>query len=96
MKESMSSIHAAFIACELPMTRYTPVTAVTRKAIVSHVEAFVVPVDGAPDLTALSRARELLCNLDWKVQDAVIVPVEELPEEFLPGLREDKAGHDAS
>ncbi|WP_341359634.1 cation diffusion facilitator family transporter [Georgenia sp. M64] len=63
---------------------------------VFHVEAFVVPVDGAPDLTELSRARELLCNLDWKVQDAVIVPVEELPEEFLPGLREERAGHDAS
>ncbi|RPF26697.1 cation diffusion facilitator family transporter [Georgenia muralis] len=63
---------------------------------VFHVEAFVVPVDGAPDLTELSRARELLCDLDWKVQDAVVVPVEELPEEFLPGLREETAGHDAS
>ncbi|WP_447925926.1 cation diffusion facilitator family transporter [Georgenia muralis] len=63
---------------------------------VFHVEAFVVPVDGAPDLTELSRARELLRDLDWKVQDAVIVPVEELPDELLPGLSEEKAGHDAS
>ena len=63
---------------------------------VFHVEAFVVPVGGTPDLTELSRAREMLGELDWKVQDAVIIPVEKLPEELLPGLREGTAGHDAS
>lgn len=52
---------------------------------VFHVEAFVVPRDGAPGLRELAAAREGAIALDWKVQDLVVVPVEQLPEEMLPG-----------
>jgi cation diffusion facilitator family transporter len=55
---------------------------------VFHIESFVVPAgDTLPSLTALEEARKGCAGLDWKVQDLVIVPVAELPEEFLPGLR---------
>lgn len=55
---------------------------------VFHVESFVVPVDGHEvTLAELREARERAIALDWKVQDMVVVPVEELPERFLPGLR---------
>lgn len=54
---------------------------------VLHVESFVVPVDQhAPSLAALREAREAAIDLDWRIQDMIVVPVEELPEEFLPGL----------
>lgn len=53
---------------------------------VFHVEAFVVPREGSPSLEVLREAREAAIRLDWKVQDMTVVPVEELPEEFLPGL----------
>ncbi|WP_460774206.1 cation diffusion facilitator family transporter [Microbacterium sp. GXF7504] len=47
---------------------------------VFHIEAFVVPVDGRiPDLDALEAARQGCIDLDWKVQDIVLVPVRELP-----------------
>jgi hypothetical protein len=32
-----------------------------------------------------SRKRRECATLDWKVQDLVIIPVAELPREFLPG-----------
>ena len=52
---------------------------------VFHVESFVVPVAGAsPSLEELRRARESAIELDWKIQDMVLVPVEELPEELVP------------
>ncbi|GAA4283549.1 cation transporter [Brevibacterium daeguense] len=55
---------------------------------VFHIEAFVVPRNGRmPTLDQLAEAREACVDLDWKVQDMVIVPVEKLPEEFLPQLR---------
>ena len=48
---------------------------------VFHIESFVVPVDGAiPSLDDLEAAREGCVELDWKVQDIVIVPVRELPD----------------
>ena len=54
---------------------------------VFHVEAFVVPKSGQmPGLAELRKAREGAIALDWKVQDLVLVPVETLPEEMLPGL----------
>ncbi|MEP7765584.1 cation transporter [Sanguibacter sp. 25GB23B1] len=53
---------------------------------VFHIESFVVPSAGAPSLGTLRDAREAVVALDWKVQDMTLVPVEELPEEFLPGL----------
>ena len=53
---------------------------------VFHVEAFVVPREGViPSLDHIERARRECVALDWKVQDMVVVPVAELPEEFLPG-----------
>lgn len=56
---------------------------------VFHVESFVVPADGrAPDLAELARVRKGAIGLDWKIQDLVVVPVEELPAELLPGLRD--------
>lgn len=53
---------------------------------VFHVESFVVPAGGSmPSLDQLEQAREACIAMDWKVQDMVIVPVAELPSEFLPG-----------
>ncbi|KAE8763589.1 cation transporter [Georgenia thermotolerans] len=63
---------------------------------VFHVESFVVPAgDAAPSLADLAEAREEALAVDWKIQDMVVVPVRELPEEFLPGVHEEVAGHDA-
>ena len=58
---------------------------------VFHVEAFVVPRDGrAPDLAELTAARESAVALDWKIQDLVVIPVEQLPADLLPGVRADE------
>ena len=47
---------------------------------VFHVEAFVVPRDGAvPPLDVLQKTREACGALDWKIHDIVLVPVDELP-----------------
>ncbi|MFD6053503.1 cation transporter [Agromyces sp. NPDC060279] len=48
---------------------------------VFHVEAFVVPRRAKVRTEALSAASEGITRLDWKVQDVVVVPVEELPSE---------------
>lgn len=49
---------------------------------VFHVEVFVVPLDPHPptvnDLDTITRE---LVTLDWKLQDAVIIPVNRLPDE---------------
>jgi cation diffusion facilitator family transporter len=53
---------------------------------VLHIESFVVPEGNRhPSLEDLEKAREGCARLDWKVQDMVLVPVSQLPEEFLPG-----------
>ena len=53
---------------------------------VFHVESFVIPAENSmPTLAQLEAAREACVTMDWKVQDMVIVPVAELPSEFLPG-----------
>lgn len=54
---------------------------------VFHIESFVVPRKwpGAT-LARIEKARTACVEMDWKAQDMVIVPVAELPEEFLPGL----------
>lgn len=53
---------------------------------VFHIESFVVPAgNSTPTMEQLDAAREGCIALDWKVQDMVIVPVTELPSEFLPG-----------
>ncbi|WP_405219227.1 cation transporter [Agrococcus sp. Ld7] len=49
---------------------------------VFHVEAFVVPRRGkVPSLEKLMEARDGCIELDWKVEDIVLVPIDELPEE---------------
>jgi divalent metal cation (Fe/Co/Zn/Cd) transporter len=49
---------------------------------VLHVESFVVPKHGrTPSLRRLEEARDRCIALDWKIQDIVVVPVSELPEE---------------
>jgi divalent metal cation (Fe/Co/Zn/Cd) transporter len=56
---------------------------------VFHVESFIVPRDGVASLDQLSRARQLVADLDWKLRDVVVVPVAELPEDLLLGLRDE-------
>ncbi len=68
---------------------------------VFHVESFVVPVEGhSPTLAELTAARQSAVELDWKIDDMVLVPVEELPEQMLPSVAEEKADqsgrHDAA
>ncbi|KQR66382.1 cation diffusion facilitator family transporter [Frigoribacterium sp. Leaf172] len=54
---------------------------------VFHVESFVVPREGmTPSLEDLEAARSECVDMDWKVQDMVIVPTAGLPSGFLPGL----------
>lgn len=48
---------------------------------VFHVEAFVVPRRGRVRLARIETARSQIADLDWKVQDVVVIPVETLPEE---------------
>jgi cation diffusion facilitator family transporter len=56
---------------------------------VFHVEAFVVPVEGyAPTLTDLREVRDRLVDLDWKIEDVVVAPVEAIPQ----GLEPDERG----
>ena len=52
---------------------------------VFHIEAFVVPHRRAVTLAELTAAAEGIADLDWKVQDVVVVPVDELPDEADPG-----------
>ncbi|MFJ4253140.1 cation transporter [Microbacterium sp. NPDC090003] len=48
---------------------------------VFHVEAFVVPRRGSVSLRHITEVSEGIADLDWKVQDIVIVPAERLPDE---------------
>ncbi|PTT66542.1 cation diffusion facilitator family transporter [Arthrobacter sp. HMWF013] len=52
---------------------------------VFHVESFIVPAGPMPRVEQLEAARKACIALDWKVQDMVLVPVAELPSEYLPG-----------
>ena len=56
---------------------------------VFHVEAFVVPHRGKVSVDHLEAARRALAGMDWKMQDVVIVPVSELPDESSRGDREE-------
>jgi cation diffusion facilitator family transporter len=48
---------------------------------VFHIEAFVVPANGQmPSLDVLESVRQECVDIDWKVQDIVVVLVPELPE----------------
>jgi cation diffusion facilitator family transporter len=52
---------------------------------VFHVEAFVVPQRGKVSVDHLEAARRALAEMDWKMQDVVIIPVAELPAETSRG-----------
>ena len=52
---------------------------------VFHVEAFVVPRHGKVAVRDITAAAEGIAALDWKMQDVVIVPAEQLPDEADPG-----------
>lgn len=57
---------------------------------VFHTEAFVVPHGGKmPTLDELEEARAYCGDLDWKLHDLVVIPVADLPDEFLPQEDED-------
>jgi len=57
------------------------------QGMVFHTEAFVVPYKGQmPSLDEVENVREELSDLDWKLHDLVIIPVAELPDEFLPQI----------
>ncbi|WP_363369323.1 MULTISPECIES: cation diffusion facilitator family transporter [unclassified Microbacterium] len=47
---------------------------------VFHIEAFVVPRRGRVSLDEITDLEERITDLDWKVQEIVIVPTESLPE----------------
>ena len=54
---------------------------------VFHTEVFVVPHKGEmPPLQEVEDIRSELSDHDWKLHDLVIIPVAELPEEFLPQI----------
>jgi len=56
-------------------------TRVRDEGHVFHIEAFVVPRGRrSPALDDLEAARRACIDLDWRVQDIVLVPVRELPE----------------
>ncbi|SDE30428.1 cation diffusion facilitator family transporter [Auraticoccus monumenti] len=48
---------------------------------VTHVEAFVVPTGDRVTTRQLERAQQRCVDLDWRLQDLVLVVVPELPEE---------------
>ncbi|GAA1536808.1 cation diffusion facilitator family transporter [Microbacterium ginsengiterrae] len=49
---------------------------------VLHVESFIVPRKGRmPSLRRLTKARDDCIALDWKIEDIVLIPIDELPEE---------------
>lgn len=52
---------------------------------VFHIEAFVVPQRGKVSVDHIEAARRALAEMDWKMQDVVIVPVAELPAEASRG-----------
>ncbi|WP_081860193.1 MULTISPECIES: cation transporter [unclassified Microbacterium] len=54
---------------------------------VFHIEAFVVPHRRTVRVTDLSAAAEGIADLDWKIQDVVVIPVEQLPDEADTGHR---------
>lgn len=52
---------------------------------VFHVEVFVVPTRSRPPkVETLRAATEALAAIDWKLQDIVLIPVSELPDEAQP------------
>jgi len=58
---------------------------------VFHVEVFVVPVDVDVRLEQIEDARDAVTQLDWKVQDVVVIPTASLPDEAEPAKRQPSA-----
>jgi divalent metal cation (Fe/Co/Zn/Cd) transporter len=56
---------------------------------VFHVEAFVVPHRGKVTVDHLEAARRAIAATDWKMQDVVVIPVAELPDEASRGDRDE-------
>lgn len=57
------------------------------QGMVFHTEAFVVPYEGQmPSLDEIEDLRNELSDRDWKLHDLVVIPVAELPNEFLPQI----------
>jgi hypothetical protein len=55
---------------------------------VFHIEAFVVPHRRKVSIREMTDLQAQVTELDWKIQDVVIVPVERLPQEADPGRHE--------
>jgi cation diffusion facilitator family transporter len=56
---------------------------------VFHIEAFIVPRHGhSPSMKKLEKAKQACIEIDWKVQDIVLVLVSGLPEVVAPALEE--------
>ena len=53
---------------------------------VLHVEAFVIPRRRRIRVREITRVSQGIAELDWKVQDVVVVPAEQLPAEADRGL----------
>ena len=57
---------------------------------VFHVEAFLVPAgDHTPSLEELAQVRESIIDIDWKLDDVVVIPVDELPVQTFPREEDD-------
>ena len=63
---------------------------------VFHVEAFVVPVAGELSLGRLNAARAGCMELDWKLRDTVLIPVQSLPAEVGGRGGEPQGGSEAT
>ncbi|MFF2488396.1 cation diffusion facilitator family transporter [Microbacterium sp. NPDC058062] len=55
---------------------------------VFHVEVFVVPRTDDVRLEQIEEARKAVMQLDWKVQDVVVIPTATLPDEAEPAKRQ--------
>ncbi|WP_343282054.1 cation transporter [Micrococcus sp. 2A] len=77
--------HAERVAWAQPWVRHAGAR-VRDEGHVFHVEMFVVPQHGA-DVTVgrCADLREQIEELDWKLEDVVVIPVAELPEEVHGG-----------
>ena len=58
---------------------------------VFHVEVFVVPEKDEVSVQELEDARKTVADLDWKVQDVVVIPTTTLPDEAEPARRQASA-----
>jgi len=74
---------------ELPWVRESAVR-MRDMGQVFHVEVFVVPEHGQVRVDEIEEARRAVAELDWKVQDVVVVPAASLPPEAEPAGRQEE------